>query len=208
MTGLQPSSFPHQLTCGFDSAARSPTMRLITRARRPLPTAGVACPVTVRHRMGSPSKILAVALLFVAGCDQADDRGADTTPSPDNHQEAVARFQAGQRRFKELIATVRDERSFDAAKPELDKVVSDWREVAATLRGLEPPSETRQAEIRALIAKGHRAAEPTGEDMLGLISIESREAEITRWFEEFAAAGGAAGAEMVRLYGPTDYSNQ
>ena len=156
--------------------------------------------------MRSFRPILALAVLVIAGCDQTEDRVAGTALSSDSHREAVAKFQDGQKRFKELIATVRDEKSFDAAKPELDKVVSDWREVATALGELDPPSKDQQAELRELIAEGHHATEPTGEDMLSLISIESREAEVTRWLEEFAAAAGAAGVEMGRLYGPTDYA--
>jgi hypothetical protein len=150
--------------------------------------------------------ILALAVLFIAACNQGKDGVEETTSSSDTHREAVAKFQGGQKRFKELIATVRDENSFDAAKPELDKIVSDWLQVATALRELEPPSEDQQAEVRAMIAQGHRATEPTGEDMLRLISIENREVEVTRWLQEFASAAGAAGAEMGRLYGTTDYS--
>lgn len=113
-----------------------------------------------------------------------------TLPSSDPHREAVAKFQGAQNHFKEVIATVRDEKSFDAAKPELDKIVSDWREVAAMLSQLHPPADNQQAEMRDLIADGHRITEPTGEDMLSLISIESREAEVTKWLEEFTEAGG------------------
>ncbi|MFC7335805.1 hypothetical protein ACFQY0_01345 [Haloferula chungangensis] len=156
--------------------------------------------------MRSLLPILAIAVLFATGCDQRE-KSSDAKASPsDSHREAIAKFQDGQRRFKELIATVRDEKSFDAAKPGLEKVVSDWREVATVLGELEPPSEDLQVELRESIAEGHRATEPTGEDMLSLISIESRDAEVTKWLEEFVAAGGAAGAEMVRLYGPTDYA--
>ncbi len=56
-----------------------------------------------------------------------------------------------------------------------------------------------------MIAQGHRATEPTGEDMLSLISIESREKEVTAWLEDFTSAGREAGAEILRLYGPTEY---
>ena len=52
-----------------------------------------------------------------------------------------------------------------------------------------------------MIAQGHRATEPTGEDMLRLISIENREVEVTRWLQEFASAAGAAGAEMADFTG-------
>jgi hypothetical protein len=147
-----------------------------------------------------------LTVLFITGCDQGEDGANPRAPSSDSHRAAVAKVQDGQASFEELIATVRDERSFDAAKPELGKVVSKWREAAASLAELEPPSEDLQAEFRMLITEGHRATEPTGEDMLRLISIESREAEVTRWLEEFEAAAGAVAAEMARLYGPTDYA--
>jgi len=159
-----------------------------------------------RHpkKMRSFRPILAIAAFFIGGCNQGEERVEGAESSPDSHRDAVAKFQDGKKRFKELIATVRDEEGFDAAKPELDKIVSDWREVAITLGELGPPSESLQAEVRALIARGNRAAEPSGEDILGLFSIESRETEVTRWLEEFAEAGGAAGAELSRLYGPIE----
>ncbi|MGI9242911.1 MAG: hypothetical protein ACR2RV_19085 [Verrucomicrobiales bacterium] len=149
--------------------------------------------------------VLALVSLFIPGCRQGEEGGAGTASSLEDHQEIVAEFQDGQRRFKEAIATVRDEKSFDAAKPELDRIVSDLRDVAAELGELQPPSEEEQAKFRDMIAEGHRATEPTGEDMLSLLSIESREAAVIQWLEEFAAAAGAAGVELGRLYGQTDY---
>lgn len=150
--------------------------------------------------------ILVLTTLSIIGCEKAKDGVVATAPSSDRHREAVARFQGAQKRFKELIATVRDENSFDAAKPGLDKVVFEWREVSVALSQLQPPADKQQEEIRTLIADGHRRTEPTGEDMLSLMSIESREAEVTKWLEEFAEAGGKAMLEMSRLYGPTDYA--
>ena len=151
--------------------------------------------------------MLALTALLFVGCNQRDEKAADSVSASDPHQAVVEKFQTGQERFKELIATVRDEQSFDIAKPELDKVVSDWRDVASALSELESPSSELQSKLRALIAEGHRATEPTGEGMLSLISIESREAVISQWLEDFVAAGGAAGAEMTRLYGPVDYAD-
>lgn len=146
--------------------------------------------------------LLALVMGLIAGCNQPDTE-ADAAVTPlESHRQAIEKFQSGQKRFKELIAAIRDEESFDAAKPGLDQVVSDWHEVATALGGLEPPSEDQQAEFRELIDEGIRAAEPTNEDMLGLILIESREEEVTQWLEAFAAAARAAGAEVVRLYGP------
>lgn len=148
--------------------------------------------------------ILALTALFVVGCNQAEDEVDRPELSPDSHRNTVAKFQDGQKRFRDLIATVRDEKSFDAAKPELDKIVANWREIATTLGELDPPSKEMQAELREMITEGHRATEPSGEDMLSLVMIESREAEVSRWLEDFVAAAGAAGLEMDRLYGLTD----
>jgi hypothetical protein len=158
------------------------------------------------QKMKSLLPILVLAMLSIVGCKKDKNEVSATVASSDQHRKAVAKFQGAQKRFKELIATVRDEKSFDAAKPELDKIVSDWREVSATLSQFQPPEDKKQAEMRDLIADGHRRTEPTGEDMLSLISIESREAEVTKWLEEFAEAGGKAMLEMVRLYGPTEYA--
>ena len=149
--------------------------------------------------------ILALVIIAVVSCDRSEQAVDAGMISPEGHEEAVAKFQDAQQRFKTLIATVRDEKSFDAAKPGLDRVVSDWREVGLALRDLDPPSEDDQARFREMISEGHRRTEPTGEDMLSLISIGSREAEVTAWLVDFAEAGGAAGAEMLRHYGPTEY---
>jgi hypothetical protein len=159
--------------------------------------------------MKSLLPILFLAMLFIVGCEKdKNEVSATVVGSSDRHREAVAKFQGAQKRFKELVATVRDEKSFDAAKPELGKIVSDWREVSATLSQFQPPEDKKQGEMRDLIADGHRRTEPTGEDMLSLISIESREAEVTKWLEEFTEAGGKAMLEMVRLYGPTEYADE
>ena len=150
--------------------------------------------------------ILSLAIILLAGCDQnqADGEVAD---SLDLHRDALSRFQDGQVRFKKLMATIRDEQSYDEAKPKLDRIVADWHEVAATLRGLGPPSDQHKLEFREMIAEGHRSTEPTAMDLMSLFSIETREADITKWFQDFADAAGEAGAELSRLYGPTDYSN-
>lgn len=150
--------------------------------------------------------MLALAVLFVVGCHRGKNTDDVVESSLDSHRETVAKFQDGQQRFKDLIATVRDEKSFDAARADLDAVVSDWREAAIALRRLKPPSEGEQANFRKLIADGNRRTEPTGEDLISLISIESREAEVTQWLEEFTAAAEEAGTEMLRLYGPTGYT--
>lgn len=75
--------------------------------------------------------IIAVSVaLVLSGCEQSDvtGGGGDTT---DSHRDAVLRFQGGQMRFKEMVSTIRDEKSFDDARPELAKIAADWHEVAA-----------------------------------------------------------------------------
>jgi hypothetical protein len=148
---------------------------------------------------------LALGVLLITGCQEGPDPADGADSELILLREAVATFQAGQQKFKESIATVRDEESFDAAKPALDQVIADWKEVAAVLSGLEPPDEGTRASFRVALAEGHRRTEPTGEDMLGFFSIESREAEVTRWFTAFAAAGSEVGAEFERLFGTIDY---
>jgi hypothetical protein len=155
--------------------------------------------------------ILALAILFIAGCKQAKNANveantSDNKTSPlDSHREALAKFQGGQRSFQKLIATIKDEKSFDAAKPRLDKIVSDWRDAATILAKLEPPSEGQQAEFRELVSNVHRITEPTTEDVLSLMSIETRKDEITSWLEQFVAAGKAIGTDILRLYGSSNY---
>ncbi len=146
--------------------------------------------------------MLVVVLVPAIGCERPSQSGiAASAQISDPHREAIAGFHGAQRRFKELIATVRDEKSFDAAKPALDIIVSDFRRTATSLSHLLPPPEAHQREIRQQIADSHRVTEPTGEDMLGLLSIETRAAEVNQWLGEFSEAGRKAGAEMLRLYG-------
>jgi hypothetical protein len=146
--------------------------------------------------------MLVVVVVPAIGCERPSQREiAASSQLSDPHGEAIAGFQRAQRRFKELIATVRDEKSFDATKPELDMIVSGFRKTASRLSQLQPPPEPQRREIRHQIADGHRVTEPTGEDMLGLLSIETRATEVSQWLGEFSEAGRKAGAEMLRLYG-------
>lgn len=150
--------------------------------------------------------ILFLPLLSIVSCERAKNGIEATGPSVDHHREAVAKFQVAQERFKKLIATVEDEKSFYAAKPELERAVSDWREVSAMLGGLQPPGDSREAEIRGLIADVHDRTRLTRVEMLRLVSIASRAAEVNKWLEAFNEAGGKAMSEMARLYGSTEYS--
>ena len=143
---------------------------------------------------------LILATAVFGGCDRFSDSDA--------HEQAILEFQDGQERFKRLISTVRDEESFDRVKPELEQVVADWRRVAADLKVLNPPSDAEQDNFSKVIEEGHRKTEPTGADMLGLVTIETRESEVTAWLESFATAGRAVGNEMLRLYGPTGYAKE
>jgi hypothetical protein len=158
--------------------------------------------------------IFALAILFIAGCKQAKDTNVEAdasenkTSSLDSHREALAKYLDGQKSFKELIAPIRDEKSFDAAKPGLDKIISNWCDAATILAKLERPSEDHQAEFRELVTEVHRITEPTTEDVLSLMSIENRKDEITGWLEQFVAAGKAIGTETMRLYGPSNYPSK
>ena len=148
---------------------------------------------------------LALAALLIASCGKSENGSGSEADSPDNHRELIEKFQGEQKRFKDLISTVRDEQSFDTAKPELDKIVSDWRGIADSLSKLDPPSEEEQSKFRILIAEGHRETEPTGEDMLSLLSIESRETEVAQWLNDLASAGVSVGSQFTRLYGEIHY---
>ena len=152
------------------------------------------------------ASIVLSATTALVSCDQNDS----VVNAPDNslskHDEAIMKFQVAQQRFKKLIRTVRDENSFDAAKPGLDQVIADWQETRLLLEKLSPPPEEDQARIREQISTGHRNTEPTGHDMMSLVMIESREIEVLAWLETFGQAGQEVGTEMVRLYGKTDYA--
>ena len=97
--------------------------------------------------------IFALAIIAVVSCDRSEQAVDVRMTSEERHEEAIAKFQGAQQRFKTLIATVRDEKSFEAARPGLDQVISDWSEVALELRDLAPPSEDDQARFREMISK-------------------------------------------------------
>lgn len=145
--------------------------------------------------------IAASVALILSGCEQSEVTGG-AGDSTDSHSEAVLHFQGGQMRFKELVSTIHDEKSFDDARPELAKIAADWHEVAAILRGLQPPSEEERQRFRKMIEEGNTRSEPTSGDMIRFVMIESREAEILEWQDEFVTAAGAAGIELARLFGP------
>ena len=106
------------------------------------------------------------------------------------------------RRFREVVATIRDDASREKAAPELKEVVQQFHRSAAAFRALAPPDEAERAKYRQMIAEGWKnSPEPTAEDLLNLIFRKGREDEVVAWFEEFAAAGGEAWKEAERLYG-------
>ena len=150
--------------------------------------------------------IVTIAIIATSSCNRSEETAQAGAATLNRHEAAVTKFQDGQKRFNNLIATVRDEQTYDEARPGLDRIVVDWREVATALSDLDPPSTNEQANFRKMIAEGHRRTEPTADDMLRLFSIKTRETQISAWLEDFAAAAGKAGGEMLRLYGPTGYA--
>lgn len=138
---------------------------------------------------------------FLGACSKKDSGAAVV----DRHADAIQEFQGAQQHFKDTVATVRDEASYDKAAPDLDQVIQHFRRSAVLMKDLSPPDEAARARYRKMIADGHRKTEPTGEDMMSILTIESREKEVTAWMEAFVAAGQEAGVEMKRLFGEIDY---
>ncbi|MBK1835697.1 hypothetical protein [Roseibacillus ishigakijimensis] len=145
-------------------------------------------------------------LCIFVGCREPADLPDAANSTSNIYDQEIEKFQEGQIRFQRLVSIVRDEASFDTAKPKLDLILSEWSEVADSLQKLEPPSNEEKARLRRLIDEGHKNTEPTGEDMLSLISIDSREEAALKWLEDFAAAGSRVGLEVNRLFGPPGYS--
>lgn len=141
------------------------------------------------------------SLLFLCACSKKDS-GASTV---DQHALAILEFQEAQQIFKDTVVTVRDEASYDKAAPVLDQVIKDFRRSALLMKELSPPEEAARFRYREMIVDGHQQAEPTGEDMMSILTIKSREQEVTAWMEAFVAAGQEAGVEITRLFGEIDY---
>lgn len=144
--------------------------------------------------------LLHFSLAFFGGC--SDRSSSDVVV--DHHSDAIRQFRAAQQLFKTTVATVRDEASYDKAAPRLEQVVKSFRQVAVIMKDLSPPAESARDNYRKMILDGSLRSEPTGEDMMSILAIESREKEVAVWMEAFVAAGQDAGAEMKRLYGRTD----
>jgi len=151
--------------------------------------------------------LLSGAAFSLASCNE-NTKVESSDNSSERHEEALAKFQEAQLSFKKLIATVRDEESFDTAHPGLDQVVVDFWEARFLFKKLTPPPEDYQVEIRKRISAGHKNTEPTSKDLMSLISIDSREEEVIAWLQDFTRAGHEVGMEMVRLYGESDYSKK
>jgi len=146
---------------------------------------------------------------FLVSCGEKENKPAGPPVAvQDPHEAAILEFQAGQLRFKGLIAGIRDEQSFDQTMPALNKIVADWSQVTQRLKKLKPPPQDQQERYRKMISDGHRSSEPIAKDMIRLALIESREEQLAKWLKNFTDAGGAAGWEMTRLYGMTDYSRE
>lgn len=146
---------------------------------------------------------------FLVSCGEKENKPAGPPVAvQDPHEAAILEFQAGQLRFKGLIAGIRDEQSFDQTMPALNKIVADWSQVTQRLKKLEPPPQDQQERYRKLISDGHRSSEPIAKDMIRLALIESREEQLAKWLKNFTDSGGAAAWEMTRLYGLTDYSKE
>jgi hypothetical protein len=160
----------------------------------------------VHGEIMNPLKLLACCLLLLVGaCNKGKIPAASAASTPDPHDDAIREFLKAPEQFKQVVATVRDEASFDRATPGLEEVVTKFRDAAAGFKKLSPPAEPDRQKYQQMIAEGFRGAEPTGEDMISLVMLKSREKEVTARMESFRAAAGEAGAEAFRLYGKIDY---
>jgi hypothetical protein len=154
----------------------------------------------------SPLALLLMSCsLACSSCRDEKAASESIVEARDSHEGAVREFLSAPAKFREMVATIRDEASYDRAAPGLADVVRKFRDSAAAFRRLTPPGESEQAKYRQMIADGFVASEPTPEDMLSLMSIKSREKDISQWMVEFMAAGQEAGSEAMRLYGKPEY---
>ena len=121
--------------------------------------------------------------------------------SGDAHADAIREFQKGQELFVKTVATIRDADGYDKAAPALNQVVESFQHTAALMKKLSPPDEADRAKYRKMIEEGNGRTEPTGEDMMSILTIDGREQQISDWLEAFTKAGQEAGVQMARLYG-------
>lgn len=163
----------------------------------------------VHGEIMNPLKLLACCLFLLAGaCTKEEVPASNAASTPDPHANAIRVFLKAPEQFKRVVGTVRDEASFDRAAPGLAEVVQKFKDAAQGFKKLSPPDEADRPRYQKMIADGFRGAEPTAEDMISLVMLESREKEVTAWMESFKAAAGEAGAEISRLYGNIGYAEQ
>ncbi len=158
-----------------------------------------------------PIRLALICMLpLLAACSEKGSKSAaPAATAADPHETAIREFQSGQQRFKELVAGIRDEKSLDEAMPALDQIVAGWKQVTEKMKKLEAPAaESEKQRYRKMISDGHRSSEPVAKDMLRLVMMESRGEQLGKYLKSFTDAGGAAGLEMTRLYGMTDYSRE
>jgi hypothetical protein len=142
---------------------------------------------------------------LLAACSTTENTAEQET---DSHAEAIWEFQAAQMLFKHAVGTVRDAASYDKAAPSLNLVIEKFRNVAGLMKKLSPPDPSTLGKYRRNIVEGHRKSEPTEQDMQSLLSLTSREKEVTTWTESFSAAGREVGVQIKRLYGNLDHGSE
>ena len=139
--------------------------------------------------------------LFVAACSEEEPAAVEKAAISDPHGDAIREMLKAPRRFQEVVATIHDEASYDRAAPGLSEVVDQFKKSAAIFRELNPPEDTERAKYRQMIAEGTQGAEPTGRDIIALISVKGRDKEIHAWMDAFAESHQEVKTEVGRLYG-------
>ena len=141
-----------------------------------------------------------VSLAFISCKNNSSDNSEEHANARDV---ILDDYQEAQQKFKITVAKIRDTQSFDKHISQLEDVVARFNRVADELKQLDPPDKELSIHIRKRIEQGNEASEPTGEDMLSLISIENRSKDVQVWIDSFTFSGRRVGSEFIRLYPTT-----
>jgi len=147
-------------------------------------------------------KTLIVILSFIStiALISCSKKGTDIEEPLNAHEVVVGDYISIQKDFVEVLRGIRDEKSFDSSKKDLEAIVTKFDELAKSLKSIETPDAELASSMARKVQSSNSSNVPTGLDMLNLMVIETRSEEIADWMKRFTESGKKVGVELNRIY--------
>ena len=130
--------------------------------------------------------------LFLFSCKFSEQKNV--------HLDVITEFLHLQENFKFSIDLIEDEASFDSASLSLGQSIVSLAALAENMKLLKMPSLEEKEACREIVFKA-LATQPSADSALDLLTIESREKEVTVLLSDYASALRKVEEECARLYG-------